>query len=135
MNKLVLTSLVAALSGVFAAPKTATADEDEVAAAIGGFIGGVIVGSAINHHHGHHNSGVHVGATIQIGSPGYDHQHRHGYWNWTSVRVWVPGRWVVSYDRCGSRVRHFERGYYDVRRERIWVSTNDRRRCRDDDCG
>jgi hypothetical protein len=141
MNKLILTTLVAALSGVFAAPKTATAGGDEVAAAFGGFIGGVIVGSAINHdhdhghHHGYHNNGVHVGATIEIGSPGYGHQHRHGYWGWTSVRVWVPGRWVVSYDRCGSRVRYFERGYYDSRRERVWMSTNDHRRCHDRDCG
>jgi hypothetical protein len=142
MNKLVLTTFVAALSGVFAAPKMAHAGGDEVAAAIGGFIGGVIVGSSMDDDDGrdYDRRGVHVGTRIEISSGRdhhrgrYGHDHRHGYWDWTRVRVWVPGRWVVSYDHCGNRVRHFERGHHEWRRERVWVSTHGHRRREYDDC-
>jgi hypothetical protein len=135
MNKLVLTTLVAALSGVFAAPTTARAGDGEVVAAIGGFIGGVIVGSTIDRDHDHrHDRGGAVHVEVRTGRHGHGHGHRHGYWDTTRVRVWVPGRWVVTYDRCGERVRYFERGRYEWRRERVWVPTHDRRRCEHDHC-
>jgi len=139
MNKLVIASLVAALTGVVGAPKTAHADGDEVAAAIGGFIGGLIIGSNIDRDHGHRGGHVDVDVGFEVSSG--RHYHRHGYWEIRTVRVWVPGRWVVSYDRCGNRHRYFERGHHEHRRERVWVGPRDWRRCNDcrghydrDDC-
>ncbi len=122
MNKLVAATLFAAVSGLFCAPQTARAGGDETAAAIGGFIGGLIVGSSIDHdHHARYDdhARVHVGASIVIADR--DHHHHRGHWETNRIRYWVPGRWVVSFDRRGHRVRGFERGHYAIREERVWV--------------
>jgi hypothetical protein len=50
-----------------------------------------------------------------------DHGHR-GYWKEITVKVWVPGRMVVSCDRHGREYRHRERGHYVYRTDRVWVS-------------
>ena len=50
-----------------------------------------------------------------------DHGHR-GYWKEVTVKVWVPGRMVVSCDRHGREIRYRERGHYTYRTDRVWVS-------------
>lgn len=131
MNKLVTTSLVVALSGLFGAPQTVSArDHGEVAAAVGGFIGGLIVGSAVEHDRYDRHQPVYVRDRVVIES---GRRHNDGYWQWTTVRVWVPGYWIVRYDDCGRRYRSFENGHFEHRRERVWVSVRGRDR-RDDNC-
>ena len=54
--------------------------------------------------------------------------HRHiaparGYWDVVTVKTWMPGRWVHSYDRRGRPHRFFEKGHYVYRTERVWVET------------
>lgn len=111
MNKLIIVSVVAALSGMGLAPQNAQAGNNEVWAALGGFVGGVIVGSALDDDH---NSTVVVNA-------GYGNYPRRGYWEVVSVRTWVPGYWVVRYDDCGRRYKHFNRGHYTLTKKRVWV--------------
>lgn len=129
MNKLVITTLFAAMSGLVGTPQTAKAG-DETIAAIGGFIGGVIVGSAI-HNDRHHDRYDHredrydrgPRVIVEVGP------RDRGYWKWVEVRTWIPGRWVVTFDH-GRRVRYWTPGYHQSHRERVWVSV-DRRRERD----
>ncbi|MGJ8652963.1 MAG: hypothetical protein ACSHX8_06785 [Opitutaceae bacterium] len=40
-----------------------------------------------------------------------------------TVKVWIPGCWKTKYDRCGRRVQYQERGHYEYRKERVWVSS------------
>jgi hypothetical protein len=136
MNKLVTTSLFAAVAALFVAPQPARAGGDEAAAAFGGFVGGLILGTALNddHDQGRYDdhSGVHVSTRIVLGD-GHRHgrhrHHDHGYWNVARVRVWVPGYWNVQVDDCGRRYRHFVRGHYEFRRERVWIPTGRHGRC------
>lgn len=111
MKKLIIASVIVALSGMGLAPQNAQAGNNEAWAAIGGFIGGVIVGSALDEDQ---NSSVVINAS-------YGHNHRRGYWEVVAVRTWVPGYWVVKYDDCGRRYRHFNRGYYTTTKQRVWV--------------
>ena len=125
MNKLIITSVALAVGTLIGTPAPAKADDGEVLAAIGGFIGGVIVGS--------HSRDVeylppaprsHFGVSVVV-----DSRHgRSGHWEYVSMRTWVPGRWLVRFDDCGRRVRTFERGHYEVRRERVWVDARRDRR-------
>jgi len=138
MNKLITTSLFAALATLAFAPSPARAGGDEAAAALGGFIGGVIVGSALDNDHHHHgrfedHGRAHVSTRIEVRSRSHHSHHDHGYWSSNRVRVWVPGVWVVRYDDCGRRFRHFERGHYEHQRQRVWVRTGRHGRC--DICG
>jgi hypothetical protein len=136
MNKIAIVTLVAALGGVFLAPSTARAGGNETAAAIGGFIGGLIVGSALDNDHDHHgrfdNHGT-VPVRRRVVIRGGHRHHDHGRWEWTRVRVWVPGHWVFRHDDRGRRVRYFERGHHEFRRQRVWVATGRRGHC--DVCG
>lgn len=125
MKNIAAVSLIAALGGLALTPQTARAD-DKTLAAIGGFIGGVIIGSTINHSHPapeycepSYAGGARV--IIRHGPP-----HR-GYWKEITVRTWAPGCWVVHYDDCGRRIRHYERGHYAYRTKRVWVSDHDSR--------
>lgn len=129
MNKLVAAALFATAGGLLFAPQPVRADDSDVVAAVGGFIGGLIVGSALDddHHHYdlHHGAPVHVSTRIVIGGGHghhHHHHHRHGHWEWTRVRVWVPGHWVVREDYCGRRIRYFEPGRHVYRRERVWIA-------------
>lgn len=133
MNKLLPTILLAGLTGWAATPAQARHHDHEALAALGGFIGGVIVGSAIDHDRPPSPPPVcviprhEIGGRVVIASG-----HRpHGYWDWVTVRVWVPGRWVQSWDRHGHRVRFFQAGHYEHRRERVWVEARGRHRYRD----
>jgi len=130
MKKLLIASIVAALSGVGVAPQTAAARDGEVLAALGGFIGGVIVGSHIDDGHLHTSvSYRHVdryrGTRVVVETGRGPHR---GYWKVVSVRTWVPGHWVVRRDEYGRRIRYFERGHYEHRRERVWVAAGRDRR-------
>ena len=128
MHKLIIASFVAALGGITATPSTAKAG-NEVAAAIGGFIGGVIVGTAVNDRDHcppprfdqdrYPRRGGRV--IIETGPRG------HGHWKWIEVRTWVPGYHSFSYDRCGRRFRTWIPGHQEIRRERLWVDSDRRR--------
>lgn len=129
MKKLVVASIIAALSGAPAiAPKAEASDE--VLAAIGGFIGGVVVGTAISpdsHHKHYRGSRCAQCAPRHRGHVNFDdgyHPTRGGHWKWVEVRVWVPGRWNHHFDRCGRGVRTWVPGGYEIRRERRWVATH-----------
>lgn len=60
-----------------------------------------------------------------VPSYGYGYGHApvapRGYWKDVTVKVWVPERWVVSYDRRGREIRRCEPGYYTYRTDRVWV--------------
>lgn len=122
MKKLALAPVFVAAVGLLAAPQSAHADR-KAAAAVGGFIGGVIVGSVLaSKHHGPPPPPEVVYAPpppVHCPPP----PPPTGYWTWTTTQVWVPGRWVVTFDRCGRQYRHWQPGYYEVRRERVWVET------------
>jgi hypothetical protein len=126
-----LTALLLAAAAVLAlVPKQAQAGDKELAL-IGGFIGGLIVGAALDDRH---DARYETRYDTVVVSHDYDRDydrgyHRHdrprGYWDYRTVRVWVPGYWETSYD-CGRRVRVFVPGYYETRRERVWVAHNRR---------
>ena len=132
MNKFVAAALFATVGGLLFTPQTVRADDDEVVAAVGGFIGGLIVGSTLNDDHYRH-APVRVSTRVVIGSRGHrhhHHHHRHGHWEWNRVRVWVPGYWVVREDHYGRRIRYFEPGRHVYRRERVWIAGAPCRLCR-----
>ena len=91
---------------------------DKVAAAIGGFIGGVIVGSHLDRDHRRPGPEVCPPPVVVVRD---DDCPPAGYWDHVRTRVWVPARWVMSYDSCGRRVRTQVGGYYEYRTERVWV--------------
>jgi hypothetical protein len=125
MNKLILASLIAGLSGVAGTAQTAKAshNNNEAIAAIGGFIGGVIVGSAIHNDH-REPERVYSPPPRVIVEPRYS----RGHWDTVTVRTWVEGRWFVSFDDCGRRIRSWTPGHYEFRHERVWVDGRHDRR-------
>jgi len=152
MKKLIQLTLVPLLLVTLgSAPAQA---DDEAIAAIGGFVAGIITGSIIDDHD--HRSHVYIGhdrydrnqcrprheRTHDRGYCGRDgcrkrdcrsdHRigHKRGHWEIKHVRVWVPGRWVVKRDRCGDRIKVWNRGHYRWEKERVWVSYNKRDGCR-----
>lgn len=119
---LTLTASLATL-GSLASPAKAGDRGDKVAAAVGGFIGGVLVGSAFERDRGprvvHAPPPPVCPPPVVVCPPP---PPPSGYWRDVSDRVWVPARWVVTYD-CGRPVRNYVPGYYDVRTRRVWVDT------------
>lgn len=127
MNRLIITSLFAAVCGLTFTPRPAKAG-DETLAAIGGFIGGVIVGSSIHddrpsRHHDRGHSGFDRPRIVIRAD-----LHRQGYWKWVEVRTWIPGHWIIGIDDCGRRHRTWVRGRHELRRERVWVQAPRNRR-------
>jgi hypothetical protein len=122
MNKIAITSVLAVMTGLAGAPQTAKAGDDEVFAAIGGFIGGVLVASAS---HDRHDRG-HAYCEFDGCRDRYviRHDHRGPHREWVTVRVWVPGRWIVRYDNYGRRERFYVKGRYEHRREYVVVDRN-----------
>lgn len=123
MNKMTFASIAAFATALMGTPAPVLAghhhhdNDDEVIAAIGGFIGGVIVGSAIN-------NGAPPPpppARVEV-SYGHSPSHRHGHWEWRTVRVWVPGYWAWADRDCGRPRKVWVDGYYDRRRERVWIA-------------
>lgn len=128
MNKMTFASIAAVTAALMTSPVRANAGHghhdhgDEVAAAVGGFIGGVIVASAINSH-------LPPPPPVVTVSYGHDHGTRHGHWEMRRVRVWVPGYWTVVERRHDRPRRVWVDGYYEVRRERVWVAHRGYDRC------
>ena len=124
-----ITALVLVAVTVFAlAPKPAKAGDKELAV-VGGLIGGLIIGSAIadSHHSSDYRSNsVVVDARYDDRyndryDGRYDRNDR-GYWKTVSVKVWVPGRWIIERSRHGRDYRRYVEGYYTLRTDRVWVS-------------
>lgn len=112
--------LLATVAALALVPKQAVAGDKE-AALIGGFIGGLVIGSAIN------DSRPHYGDTAVVVHDGYGYDRgyvRHepaGYWDYRTVRVWVPATWEFRWvNGCHERV--LIPGYWGHRRERVWVA-------------
>jgi hypothetical protein len=129
------TSLLAlvALSTAALLPATAQARSgDKALAAVGGFIGGVIVGAHLDRGDRYHHQPVVVehcpppASVVVIDR--HPRHHRHGYWQESTVRVWVPARQYVTVDRWGRRVHQYEPGHYEYRTERVWVEHRGRGR-------
>jgi hypothetical protein len=130
MNKITFASIAAIATALMGTPSRADAghhhhdDDDEIIAAIGGFVGGMIVGAAIN---GHVPPPPPAPVAVAVS---YGHGHHHpGDWRWQTVRVWVPGRWAYVHSECNRPRRVWIDGYYDVRRERVWVAHRRGDRC------
>ncbi len=120
-----LTALALALVTLFALATPKTAKANDAGAAIGGFIGGVIVGSVLADQHRGPDAVV-----VQAGY-GYDrgpvrYEAPRGYWRDVHTRVWVPGFWTMERDHWGRPYRRYVEGHYEMRRERVWVSYNNR---------
>ncbi|MGC9450008.1 MAG: hypothetical protein ACP5I4_01055 [Oceanipulchritudo sp.] len=106
--------------------------DDEAWAALGGFVAGVITGAVIEDSNDYHG-----GVSIAVGERRgrydrydrgrHDRYDRHpghrgkGHWEIKRVRVWIPGRWEFTVNRCGDRIRVWEPGHYGWRREKVWV--------------
>ena len=104
------------------APKPAQAG-DKGLAIVGGFLGGLIVASAINENR--HNDYPRYSTVIVNDRTDRcdDRGDRgdNGYWREVSVRVWVPGCWVVERSHHGRSFRRYVEGYYTFRTDRVWV--------------
>lgn len=115
-----------AVTALSLAPKPAKAGDKELAI-VGGLIGGLIIGSAINESR-HSPDYPHRHTTVIVNGRRdrddcYDHGDS-GYWKEVSVRVWVPGCWVVERSRYGHgrTERRYISGHYTFRTDRVWVS-------------
>ena len=109
-TKIVLASFAAALSGLAGFANSAHAGTDfRINLNLGVPRPPVVV--VANHHEG---SGYGYGYATPAPAP-------RGYWKDVVVKVWVPERWVVSYDRRGREIRRCEPGYYTYRNDRVWV--------------
>lgn len=128
MNKIAITSVLAVMTGLAGAPQTAQARGDEALAAIGGFIGGVLVASAANQHYSDQDAyygydDYNNRYPVDYRYDGRDYRRDYGrdygrnHRQWVTVRVWVPGRWIIRYDGYGRRERCYVRGHYEHRRE------------------
>jgi hypothetical protein len=121
-NKITALAL-AAVTAFSLAPKPAKAGDKELAV-VGGLIGGLIIGSAIADSH---HSADYPRTTAVIVNDGRndrydDRDYRDGYWKTVSVKVWVPGGWVIERNRWGREFRSYVSGHYTYRTDRVWVS-------------
>ena len=113
-----------AVTALTLAPKPAKAGDKEWAV-VGGLIGGLIIGSAINDSR-HHDYPARNTTVIVNGRRDDDCDDRNnaGYWKVVSVRVWVPGCWVLERSRYGHgrTERRYIGGHYEYRTDRVWVA-------------
>lgn len=116
-----------AVTALSLAPKPAQAS-DKGLAVVGGLIGGLIIGSAIAD--SHHDYYAPRSTTVIVNDR--DDRCDDGYWKEVSVKVWVPGCWIVERSRHGREVRSYVSGHYSYRTDRVWVAS-DRRDRRDRD--
>jgi len=115
-TKITALALLAA-SALSLAPKPAAAS-DKGLAIVGGFLGGLIVASAIND--SYHDSCAPTHTTVVVDDRCDDRPS--GYWKEVSVRVWVPGCWIVERDYRGCERRRYAEGHYECRNNRVWVA-------------
>jgi hypothetical protein len=82
---------------------------------------------------------VSVRGSISFGSPGYYAPAPvyvapsapvycapapRGYWQNTEVKVWVPARWVTTYDRWGRPYNQIEPAHLESHIQRVWVDAD-----------
>ena len=138
-NKITALVLIA-VTAFTLAPKPAKAG-DKGLAVVGGLIGGLIIGSAINESR-HSADFPHRSTTVVVNGhrdDRYDsrnHRGNPGYWKTVSVKVWVPGCWVIERSRHGHgrEIRRYVNGHFAYRTDRVWVSYDRRDRRGDDNC-
>lgn len=116
-TRFIALALIAALA-VSLVPKRAEAG-DQGLAIVGGLIGGMIIGSALNDARPDYY--VPSAPTVVVNDRG-PWIHRDGYWRVATVRVWVPGHWLVERGYYGRCYRRYIEGHMEYRRERIWVA-------------
>lgn len=132
-NKITALALVA-VTAFSLAPKPAKAGDKELAL-VGGLIGGLIIGSAIND--SRHSVDYPRTTTLVVDrrNDRYDDcdNRDSGYWKDVSIKVWVPGSWVIERSRHGREYRSYIAGHFTYRSDRVWVSydRNDRNDRRD----
>jgi hypothetical protein len=114
---------LAAVTALSFAPKPAKAGDTEWAL-VGGLIGGIMIGAAINDSHHSTVYPPHNTAVVVRGPVVNDCDDRAGYWKDVSVKVWVPGCWIVERSRHGHsrEVRRYVNGHYEFRSNRVWVA-------------
>ncbi|HVZ64828.1 MAG TPA: hypothetical protein VG936_09675 [Lacunisphaera sp.] len=99
-------------------PKRAEAGDQGLAIA-GGFIGGMLVASALNDARTDYCAPTAPAVVVNDRGPWVRHD---GYWQIVTVRVWVPGHWVIERSHHGRSFRRYVEGHMDYRRERVWVA-------------
>jgi hypothetical protein len=127
-NKITALALVA-VTALSLAPKPAQAS-DKGLAVVGGLIGGLIIGAALNEN-GHYADCPPRATTVIVDDR--DSRCDDGYWKDVSVKVWVPGSWIIERSRYGREMRTYVSGHYSYRTDRVWVAydRHDRRDYRD----
>jgi len=109
-----------AVTALALTPKPAVAS-DKGLAILGGFIGGMIVASAIDD--SHHDVYDRPGTTVIVDRRGdFADRCDEGYWKVVTVRVWVPGYWLVERRHHGRDYRRYVEGHSEFRTERVWVA-------------
>ena len=123
-TKLVLASVVAALSGLTGLATTAKAGTDVHVNLNLGLPRGVVVVAP----HRDYTPGYGYGVQENCPPPA-----PRGYWREVVVKTWVPARWIVTHDRRGREFRTLQEGYFAYRTDREWIAyapTHDRDRGR-----
>ena len=125
-NKITALALIA-VTALSLAPKPAKAGDKELAI-VGGLIGGLIIGSAISESRHSSDHAPRSTTVIVHGRRDRDDCEDDGYWKEVSVKVWVPGCWVVERSRHGHSSKRYINGHFTFRTDRVWVSydRNDR---------
>ncbi|MDQ8185647.1 hypothetical protein [Pelagicoccus sp. SDUM812002] len=114
--KAISTLTLLAVIAAFTFPNTAQAGDKEEAL-IGGLIGGLIIGAAIA------DDDTHVSVGYRSGGH-YGQRDSHGYWDWVSVKTWVPGYYERSCDRHGHVRKVWISGHYTFHKRKVWVDTH-----------
>jgi hypothetical protein len=129
-TKIRYTIIAAVLLGLVAAPARAG---DEAVAAIGGFIAGIITGAVIDDHDDHYwHSRHHNDVRVEVvrhsrGHYSYGYhdkyrsRHSRGHYTYQTVKIWVPGHYVYTRNRCGDRIRIWKSGYYRYEKRKVYV--------------
>lgn len=127
-NKITALALVA-VTALSLAPKPAQA-HDKGLAVVGGLIGGLIIGAALNEN-SHYTEYSPRSTTVIVNDR--DDRCDDGYWKDVSVKVWVPGCWVIERSRHGREMRSYVSGHFSYRTDRVWVAYDRRDRHDRDD--
>ncbi len=111
-------------------PQPAKAGDKEWAL-VGGLVGGLIIGSAIND--SRHSADCYPTRATTVIVNDRNDRCDDGYWKEVSVKIWVPGGWVIERNYYGHEYRRYVDGHYAYRTDRVWVAYDRRdRRDRDD---
>ena len=109
-TKIVLASVVAAVSGLAGTANTASAGVDvHLRAILVERPAAVVVAPAY--------CAPAVPVVVEYRRP----EEPRGYWREVVVKTWVPARWVVSHNYFGRAHRRLEPGYFAYRTDRVWV--------------